>query len=100
MLFAAHPPNGSHDRDGAAGQSPERGNGTGAREDVGCLRIEREPPDEQFPGRVHLDVEQIEPRRTERSLVSQYRGGPLGAGHKATIVSTSAETMLAKRSGG
>ena len=84
MRPAVSPPGGSADRNQAAGNPPEGGNGTGAGEDVGGLRVEREPPDEQLPRCVELEDDEIDKSgRAERRLVGEHGGRPLRGGPQA-----------------
>ena len=77
LALEAGPPGGSPDGDGTAGNSPERSNDAGARKHVGGLRIERQPPDEQFPGCVNLEPEEFDHGGAERRLIAEHGGRPL-----------------------
>ena len=44
------------------------------REHLGRLRVERQPPREQLPGRVDRQAEQHEPRCAEGRLIGQHGG--------------------------
>ena len=97
MTLVAGPPGGSPDGDETAGETPERGNGAGACKHVGRLRVERQPPDEQLPGRVDLDPEEIDPRGPKRSLVAQHGGGPLRRGGEACNHQSDGDQTLRER---
>src|SRR5262249_52647540 len=77
LHLAARPPGGSPDGDHAAGQAAECGDGAGAREYVGRLLVEGQPPLEKAPWRINLDAQEVEPSRAKGSLVSKHRGRPL-----------------------
>ena len=99
LLIEAGPPSGSSDRDGTAGQTAKGRDGTGACEHLRRLRIEFEPPDEQFPWGVYLESENVQPRLTKCRLVSEHVRGPLRAMNSAatTISGASAARRTEKR---
>ena len=97
LALMAGPPGGSPDGDETAGETPERGNGACACKHVRRLRVERQPPDEQLPGRVELDPKEIDPRGPQRRLVAQHGGGPLRGGGQARHHQSDGDQTLRER---
>ncbi len=48
------------------------------------LAVERQPPGEEFPRRIDLDAEKLDPGCAERRLMAEHVGGPLRAGPQAS----------------
>src|SRR5262249_2011645 len=77
LSATAPPPGGSPDADRARGETPPGGNPAAAAAHVGCLRVERQPPNEQLPWGVNFEAEEIDPGCPEGRLVAEHGGGPL-----------------------